>query len=220
MPEPQASNVRLIGLPSAPSRAMSKQARRPLFPVPPSAVERSVEENVALLGTVSHVVQVEGQYALVHASPIGLARIGAELQLPVFQAERGVEYFAVRVGARALAPVPAIDVSRLAPPPPPSAPRVSVRPTSTVGTSQNLEIKGTDYRVTETAPKRRNIDVRRFEVRKLDGSLDKPYVVSFQDDHGHSAQCSCPDWIYRRRNCKHIQGIKAAFGEVQTALAV
>jgi len=72
-----------------------------------------------------------------------------------------------------------------------------------------IELRGGEYFVFENAPKRKQ-DLRRFEIAKDGG---KTYVVSFQA--GDAAQCSCPDWIYRRRQCKHITGIKAAVNAAQ-----
>jgi len=34
----------------------------------------------------------------------------------------------------------------------------------------------------------------------------KSYTVSLTDDGQY--ECSCPQWIYRRRECKHIQQVK------------
>jgi len=204
----QDSQIRLIGNAGAPSRAMnSNSAPRPLFPV--SVVSnRSADENVTALGTVCHVVEVKGQYALVHASPLGVAKIASELGLEVFHSKRGGEYYAVKV-ARVLnfGLVASATVSRPAPTP------VVSRPTAPVDPSvSRLTIMGNAYVVRETKPKRRNIDSRRWEVRKDGELVAEPYIVTFQDDEGHKAQCSCPDWIYRRHQCKHIKGIQAAFG--------
>lgn len=202
------SSVRLIEVGLRTSTVMSKPA--PIFPVVATST-RSVEENVAALGLLAHVVKTEGAYALVHASPVGVARIAQELGLEVFNSKKGGEYYAVKVAAKGLTLVPSAPVVR-----PVVAPLVltNPRPASRVGTTLQLEIKGQDYQVKETTPKRR-IDARRWEVRKLDGSLSEPYVVTFQDSDGDKCQCGCPDWIYRRRQCKHITGIKAAFGKVE-----
>jgi len=176
---------------------------RPLFPVDPNTPSRTVEQNVALLGGVCHVCEVKGQYALVHASPIGVAKIATDLGLEVFHSKKGGEYFAVKV-----AKSPSLGLVRPAP-----APAVVVKPTAPVDPSvSKLTIMGNAYIVRETRPKRRNVDVRRWEVRKDGELVAEPYIVTFQDDEGHKAQCSCPDWIYRRHQCKHIKGIQAAFG--------
>jgi hypothetical protein len=192
---------RLILGARAPSRAMSTQPV-PLFPVSPNGPVRSVEENVQLLGTVAHVVEVKAPYALVHASPQGVARIASELGLEVFHSKRGGEYFAVKVAK-------SVNLGLVRPAPAP----VVVKPTAPVDPSvSKLTIMGNAYIVRETRPKRRNVDVRRWEVRKDGELVAEPYIVTFQDDEGHKAQCSCPDWIYRRHQCKHIKGIQAAFG--------
>jgi hypothetical protein len=194
----------------------------PLFPVA-SFPARTPEENVKLLGTVAHVCEVKGSYALVHASPVGVGRIAQELSLEVYPSRQGGEYYAVRVARSANValvrsapvvddcPVPAPEVlpQRPVPQAPASAPRRTV--VSKIGSTLQLEFKGQDYQVKETTCKRR-CDVRRWEVRKLDGTLSDPYVVTFQDAHGDSTACSCPDAIYRKRFCKHQAGIKAAFG--------
>jgi hypothetical protein len=197
-------NLRLIGVAAGPSTSMSPKPT-PLFPVADSPA-RTPEENVKLLGSVSHVCEVKGAYALIHASPTAVVRISQEFGLPVFHSKTGAEYYAVRV-AQGLTLVPSKPAPLVLTNP------VPARPQSKIGTTLTLEIKDLDYRVTETDVKRKNIDSRRWEVRKLDGSLDKPYVVTFQGPD--AAQCSCPDWIYRRRQCKHITGIKAAFGKVE-----
>jgi len=36
----------------------------------------------------------------------------------------------------------------------------------------------------------------------------KSYMVSLTDDGQY--ECSCPQWIYRRKECKHIQQIKGS----------
>jgi hypothetical protein len=203
-------------------------AVRPLFPVPPNAPVRTVEENVRLLGTVAHVcetmpaVKSGWTYCLVHASPIGVARIASELGLEVFRSKKGNDYFAVVVAKAGVSPRPVRPVSvvpaavavndtpsrapevlpaRPAPAPVASAP-VALEPGVV-----RMEIKGQNYIVRETRPKRR-IDTRRFEVRKDAGDVvTEPYVVSFQANG--ETQCSCPDWIYRRRCCKHQAALKA-----------
>jgi len=187
----------------------------PIFVVPPNAPSRSVEENVAFLGTVAHVCEVKGAYALVHSSPAGVVRI-TEFGLPVFHSKRGGEYFAVRI-ARALSLVPSLVPPIQRPAPPPLVLTPSPGYVSGIGAVNRLVIRGwqgeLEYHVTETRTKRRQ-DNRRWEVRKLDGdpSLD-PYIVTFQDD---SCACSCPSWIYRRQQCKHIRAIRSAFGVRQS----
>jgi len=154
----------------------------PLFPVV-NPSKRSPRENIRVLSDVCHVVEVKGVYALVHASPMGVVKI-TELGLGVFHSKRGGEYYAVRIGEI---------------------------PTSVHPSSVRITIWDSQYLVNETSPKRRK-DVRRFEIRKDDGGVvAQPYVVAFQDNQGHSGACSCPDWIYRRRDCKHIRSIRTAF---------
>lgn len=183
----------------------------PLFPVPANTNTKSVEENVQSLNTVCHVVEVKAPYALVHASPMGVARIATELGLEVYPSKRGGEYYAVRVAAKSAAPVRPVAAvpASIAPVRPAPAPQAA--PAARDGVTR-LEIKGTDYVVRET-PSKRRIDVRRWEVRKVGDELGKPYVVTFQSHDGCDAQCGCPDWIYRRRQCKHITAIQAAFGK-------
>lgn len=175
-------------------------AARPLFQVQPNTT-RSVDENVKALSALAHVVEVSAPWALVHAAPIAVARIAQELSLEVFPAKRGGDYYAVRVGqARlAVAPAPSQEPSR--------------RPVSrALGQPERLLIRGMRYQVKETSAKRRQ-DLRRWEVRKLDGDqIEAPYVVTFQSQDGCEAQCGCKDWIYRRRQCKHIQALQAKFG--------
>ena len=208
------SSVRLIEVGLRTSTVMSKPS--PIFPVvAPSA--RTAEENVAALSPLAHVCEVKGAYALVHASPVGVARIAQELGLEVFPSKRGGEYYAVKVqaGSNLTLVRPANTVRPVTSETRPLVLTSPVaRPVSKIGTTLTLEFKGQDYQVKETSCKRR-IDTRRFEVRKLDGSLAEPYVVTFQDSEGDACQCGCPDWIYRRRQCKHITGIKAAFGKVE-----
>lgn len=184
----------------------------PLFPVS-SPSSKSAEENVKAVEAVAHVVEVKGVYALIHASPMGVAKI-AELGLEVYHSKRGGEYYAVRIARGANL--------GLVPPAPQSAPQVRepavARTVQVTPGVTRMILKGQDYVARETSPKRR-MDVRRFEVRQ-DGELVKePYVVSFQSEGGNEAQCSCPDWIYRRRQCKHIVGCVATFGRVQQNLA-
>jgi len=183
----------------------------PIFPVSaPSS--RSAEENVKAIEAFAHVVEVKAPYALIHASPTGVARV-AELGLEVFHSKRGGEYYAVRIAKGAnlgLVPPPvARSADILGPPdlPGPVAPSVPVLEPGVV----RMEIKGQNYVVRETRCKRR-MDVRRFEVRKDAGEVvTEPYVVSLQDAEAHSSACSCPDWIYRRRVCKHQAAIIAHF---------
>lgn len=191
------------------------QTARPLFPVAvPSS--RTPEENVNALSTVCHVCEVKGAYALVHASPMGVARI-AEIGLEVFHSKKGGEYYAVRVARGAnlgLVPQAAQPLRPVGRPvddcPVPAPEVVPSRPASLEPGVVRLEIKGTEYIVRQTTPKRR-MDVLRYEVRKdLGSTITEPYVVSFQTSNGSEAQCSCPDWIYRRHQCKHITGVRNA----------
>lgn len=192
-----------------------------------------VEETVSKLAPFCHVCEVKAPWILVHASPAGLARIVAELGLPVHPSKKGGDYYAVKVPNVALVPVakPALPnhpLDRVAAVAKPSAPiaddcpvpapevvpavRRTVDPVRETGTVK-LDIRGTEYIVRQTTPKRR-IDVLRYEVRKDAGDvITEPYVVSFQDEAGHSGACSCPDWIYRRKqkgDCKHIHAVRAA----------
>lgn len=208
---PESRPLRLIAGRGLPSTGMSNEAVRPvpLFPVS-SPSSRSAEENVKAIESVAHVVEVKAPYALVHASPMGVAKI-AELGLEVFHSKRGGEYYAVRIARGANL--------GLVPPAPASAPQVVSQPAVrrtvevTPGVTR-MVLKGADYVARETSPKRR-MDVRRFEVRKDGELVQEPYVVSFQSDDGGEAQCSCPDWIYRRRQCKHIVGCQHTFGRKQ-----
>lgn len=227
--------LRLIPSGSPRSTGMSTAAVAPLFPVPPTAYEtRSCDENVKLLGPVCHVVEVQPAqksgwtYALVHASPMGVARIATELGLEVYRSRKGPEYFAVVVakGASASVPVaPASSPRPVASVPPTSALPVPeawggsapARPRQTVSVvpgTVRMVIKGSDYVARETSPKRR-MDVRRFEVRRDGELVAEPYVVSFQNHDATEAQCSCKDWIYRRHNCKHIQACVAVFARAR-----
>ena len=177
----------------------------PIFPVAVPST-RSAEENVKAMEAHCHVVEVKAPYALVHASPMGVARL-AELGLEVFQSKRGGEYYAVRIakGANLGLVPPAVES---VPQAPASAPRQVSAPAAG---NVRMVLKGNDYIARETRVKRTNIDVRRFEVRKDGELVAEPYVVSFQSEDGGQAQCSCPDWIYRRRQCKHIQGCQHVF---------
>ena len=40
--------------------------------------------------------------------------------------------------------------------------------------------------------------------------LDHTYTVEI-DEHGHAWWCSCPDWLFRRRDggCKHMVQVQA-----------
>lgn len=177
-----------------------------------SNVNVSVEETVAKLNTVCHVCEVKAPWALVHASPANVARIVSELGLSVHPSKKGGDYYAVKIAASVPAPRH-LSIAPVAPAAPVAAP-APVRPAApamTNGTCR-VEMKGQDYIVRETNPKRK-MDSRRFEVRKMGDEIGTPYVVSFQSHDGCEAQCSCPDWIYRRRQCKHITGIQAAFAK-------
>jgi hypothetical protein len=160
----------------------------PIFPVSAPST-KSAEENVRAIEAHAHVVEVKAPYALVHASPVGVAKI-AELGLEVFHSKRGGEYYAVRIAKGANL--------GLVPPAPVSAPVQRVQPQvgSAPSGAVRMVLKGADYIARETRVKRTNIDVRRFEVRKDGELVQEPYVVSFQSEDGHTAQCSCPDWIY------------------------
>lgn len=68
----------------------------------------------------------------------------------------------------------------------------------------------------ETRPKRTQ-DKYRFELRK-EGEVDA-YVVSFQDDTGDRAQCSCKGWVFRRQDCKHCKMCRAEFFTATTRRA-
>lgn len=206
---PERSGLRLIQNQGGPSRSMDSKPS-PIFPVSaPSS--RSAEENVKAIEAFAHVVEVKAPYALIHASPTGVARV-AELGLEVFHSKRGGEYYAVRIAKGANL--------GLVPPPVARSADILGRPDCPVPARQaalepgvvRMEIKGQNYVVRETRVKRTNIDVRRFEVRKDSGDvITEPYVVSLQDAEAHSSACSCPDWIYRRRVCKHQAAIIAHF---------
>lgn len=179
-------------------------AARPLFPVAANANTKTPAENVAALEPVCHVVEVKDCWALVHASPMGVARI-AEMNLEVFPSKRGGEYYAVRVGVAskrlALAPAPvAAPAPVVAPAPAPAAPAGPAR----------MNIGGTTYIVKETSTKRSQ-DVRRWEVRKLGDEIGKPYVVTFQSHSGSETACSCKGGIYHNK-CKHMTALREAFG--------
>lgn len=47
---------------------------------------------------------------------------------------------------------------------------------------------------------------------------EKSYKVSLRTDGRY--ECSCPVWIYRRRECKHIEAIKAAREDVETEFLI
>ncbi len=179
----------------------------PIFPVAPNANTKSADENLKALESLCHVVESQAPFALVHASPLAVARISTELGLEVYHAKRGNEYYAVRVAARSAAPAPAPRLS-VVPAPAPVAPPSD-------GTTR-MNIGGDVYIVRETQPKRR-IDARRWEARKLGDEVSKPRVVTFQDAAGTQAACSCEDWIYRHRkrpdpDCKHCKAFKVAYG--------
>lgn len=170
---------------------------------------KSVEQNVESLSSVCHVVEVKAPYALVHASPNALAQI-IGMGFTVSPAKRGGDYYAVRVGAVQAPPAPASGPRVVSVPPP------AARPQARSASVDSIEINGTDYQVRET-PVKRNQDARRWEIRKVGDEVGKPYVVTFQDHAGCTAQCSCPDWIYRRNqrpdpDCKHCKAFKVAFG--------
>ena len=205
----RSSGLRLIGSQPGPSRVMNAPAN-------------TLEETVTKLKTLCHVEDVKGPYALVHASPAGLARVVTELGLSVHPSRKGGDWYAVRIAKGAnlgLVPPPvarsADILGRPDCPVPVPARQAAPVPQGLV----RMVLKGADYLARETRVKRTNMDVRRFEVRKDGELVQEPYVVSFQSNGGH--QCSCPDWIYRRRECKHIQGCVAVFERaVQTDLAI
>ena len=225
-PSTAGAPLRLIPNTGARSTGMSTAAKpAPLFPVDGAAyLTRSCEENVKALEPLCHLVEVKAPYALVHASPVGVARIATELGLEVYHSKRGGEYYAVRVTRSEVARVPSVPASsprpvsvRPAPVesalPVPEAWSAPARPRQTVNVvpgTVRMVIKGGDYLARETSPKRR-MDVRRFEVRRDGELVQEPYVVSFQNHDASEAQCSCKDWIYRRHNCKHIQACVAVF---------
>lgn len=230
--------LRLVGFSEGES-GRSTGMSTPVFPVTsPRVSTLSVEDHVKALGAVCHVVEVQPgksgwKYALVHSSPLGVAKISTDLGLEVFRSKKGDEYYVVVVSKPAVRPVPVAPVSESRPvsegsclrydpedyvvPAPEVVPRpratVSPLPTDEEKGTVRLEIRGTEYIVRRTTTKRR-IDVLRFEVRKdAGGVITEPYVVSFQDEAGHSGACSCKDWIYRRGlkgDCKHIHGVRNA----------
>jgi len=214
----RSSGLRLIQGEGGPSTGMNTQNPSPIFPVS-SPSTRSPEENVALVGTLAHVVEVKSPYALVHSTPSGVAKM-AEAGLEVFPSKKGGDYYAVRIARQGanlglVRPVSA----QVVPEAPARAP--VARTVNPVAGSVRMVLKGSDYIARETSVKRRNMDVRRFEVRKDGELVQEPYVVSFQSEDGEKAQCSCPDWIYRRRCCKHIQGCQAVFARArQTEIAI
>jgi hypothetical protein len=182
----------------------------PIFPVPANANTKSAEENLKALETLCHVVEYKAPFALVHASPLAVARISTELSLPVFPSKRTGEYYAVKVAAAQAAPAPAPRLSVV--PQAPAAPAPVSAPSD--GTTR-MNIGGDVYIVRETQPKRR-VDARRWEARKLGDEVGKPRVVTFQDAAGTQAACSCEDWIYRHSkrpdpDCKHCKAFKAAY---------
>jgi len=202
-------SLRLIGGSPAPSTGMNTNAAAP-----------SLEESVAKISAFAHVVEVKAPYALVHASPAGLAKIVAE-GFSVHPSKRGGDYYAIRIakGANLGLVPPQVNVAPSAPRPVPAAARAPQAPVEPG--LVRMVLKGADYLARETRVKRTNMDVRRFEVRKDGELVQEPYVVSFQSEDGSQAQCSCPDWIYRRRQCKHIQGCQAVFARArQTELAI
>jgi hypothetical protein len=159
----------------------------------------SSDTTLTALGTVCHVVEVNGAYALVHASPAGVAGI-IGLGLTVSPSKRGGEYYAVRIAKSA--PAPTATVVTAAP---------VVAPTT--GTASSIRLGGSTYEIVET-PTKRKVDVRRWELSKGDGS--KPYVVTFQDHDGESTACSCKGGIFHK-HCKHMDGVRAAYGRKSAA---
>jgi hypothetical protein len=183
----------------------------PLFPVPANANTKSVEGNLKALETLCHVVEYKAPYALVHASPLAVARIATELALEVFHAKRGGEYYAVRVGSNSAAPVMSTPRASLA-----VVPAVQAPAAAPSNGSSRMNIGGTTYIVRETPCKRR-IDVRRWEVRKVGEDIATPYVVTFQADDGSKTACSCKGGIFHK-HCKHMDAFRAAYG-LRTAAA-
>ena len=173
---------------------------------------KSVEENVASLATVCHVVETKAPYALVHASPNGLAAI-VGMGFPVAPAKRGAEYYAVKVGRVMSAPQGRLS---LVPPAPVVAPQVPVvvAPQAPTGPA-HMNIGGTDYIVRETPCKRR-IDVRRWEVRKVGEEVSAPYVVTFQAEDGSKTACSCKGGIFHK-HCKHMDTMRSVYGKRDAA---
>jgi hypothetical protein len=176
---------------------------------------KSVDQNVQALSTVCHVVEVKAPFALVHATPTALAQIIGQLGLTVSPSKKGGDYYAVQVEAKApRAPRTARAPLAVAPPPAPVA-APPAPPAAPSGETFRMEIKGETYVVRETATKR-NMDSRRWEARKLGDEVSAPRVVTFQDNAGTQAQCSCEDWIYRHSkrpdpDCKHCKAFKIAF---------
>jgi len=160
-------------------------------------------KSVSSLESLCHVVETKGEWSLVHAAPASLAEIVA-LGFSIHPSKKGGNYYAVKSAT----PAPSGTKLSVAPPAAKPAPKAKPAPAAQSALPSRVEIKGTDYALAETATKRK-MDCRRFEVRKLGDELAKPYVVSFQSHDGHTAQCSCPDWIYRRRQCKHITAVQA-----------
>ncbi len=134
-----------------------------------------------------------------------------QLGFTVSPSKKGGDYYAVQVAAKA-APAPqAAPAARLSVVPAPVAPAAPAAPR--FGTEFSMDIKGDGYTCCETQPKRRQ-DARRWEIQKV-GASDTN-VVTFQDEAGTQAQCSCKDWIYRRHtrpnpDCKHCTAFKVAF---------
>ena len=52
-------------------------------------------------------------------------------------------------------------------------------------------------------------NLRRLEVASM-SNPNKTYIVVEKEDH--TWQCSCPVWIFRRKECKHIKREKAKLG--------
>jgi hypothetical protein len=198
---------------STPLAGMRTMNTNPIFPVPANQNTKSADENLKALEALCHVVEYKAPYALVHASPMSVARISAELALEVFHAKRGGEYYAVRVVAKTMS----APTGRLSLVPPPAV--APVQPAVPSGVD-HLTIQGSkgseEYVVRETKPKRSQ-DARRWEARKLGDEVSKPRIVTFQDTAGTQASCSCEDWIYRRHtrpnpDCKHCKAFKVAYG--------
>lgn len=172
---------------------------------------KSVADQVSSIGTVAHVVEVRDLMALVHASPTALAHIIGTLKHTVSPAKRGGDYYVVRLAkAEETAAAPSAPQAR------PSA-RLSVAPAPAdaapaqpaMGSETRMNIGGSSYTVRET-PTKRSQDVRRWEVRKI-GTVDAPYVVTFQAHDGSRTACSCKGGIYHK-NCKHMDAFRVAFG--------
>jgi uncharacterized Zn finger protein len=42
--------------------------------------------------------------------------------------------------------------------------------------------------------------------------IEGKYVVSFDEDVGEW-RCTCPDFLFRKRECKHIRAVKEKLGK-------